>query len=867
MNPRPSADPSQVVERDDVRVTVLTERLVRIEYASDGVFEDRPTLTVTNRRFEPVRFTTSFDDGSLVVDTGSLRLVCTDPRSVPTPRTLYATIRGTGGPSTWRFGDPQPDNLGGTVRTLDMWKGGSLQRVTGFDEETGFVREWDPQSLGDGFLSRSGWVTLDDSGTVLAEDVPVPRSENHVVDVYLFAYDNDHRAALSAARRLVGDQPLPPRWAFGYWYSRYYPYTDSELVELVDELDRHGIPVDVLVIDMDWHRPGWTGYSWDGDLFRDPTATLREIHRRGLHVALNLHPADGVARHEDAFPDMCAALGVDPDSTDRIPFDPTDPAFMDAYFRVLHHPQEDRGVDFWWLDWQQGTESDIEGLDPLAWLNEMHWRDQDRHRGRRPLNFSRWDGIGAARRPVGFSGDTFASWESLGFQPHFTATAANVLFGYWSHDIGGHYGGSADAELYLRWIQFGVYSPVLRTHGSVDIVEERRIWEYPSPFRQAMIAAVRRRYELIPYIYTACATGASEGRSLVRPMYHDLPDLEIAYDLPGQYAFGEDMIVSPVVEPADTDGIARARTWLPPGSWYDVTRGRLIEVLGDEGLWLDLRYLIDETPVFVRGGSIVPTQSGVTRTGTAFYENLHFQVHPGGDSVGVLHEDDGTTTGYTRAERVLVRTEHHHHERTRTFGIVGAEGTYPRWAPRRRVTVSFIGEIPPERVSVDGTTLPGPTTSRGTASGGRHWRYDTARTAVVVELGEVDLRTPLRVDMHRDTAAVSSIAPSLDGLPGLVHRLGTVDRDVRVLMMQDDSRLLANVARTPLRIDADPRTFAREVSELPAKLDRLRGAFTEAVRYWAQGEALDPTSPPRATTALGRAGARFAMALEEHGDR
>jgi alpha-glucosidase (family GH31 glycosyl hydrolase) len=121
-------------------------------------------------------------------------------------------------------------------------------------------------------------------------------------------------------------------------------------------------------------------------------------------------------------------------------------------------------VDFWWLDWQQWSTTNIPGMSPTMWLNYVHYTDMERQGKVRPLIFHRWGGLGNHRYPIGFSGDVVSVWKSLVFQPYFTATAANVGCAYWSHDIGGHMPGPISAELFTRWLQFGAFSPILRTH-------------------------------------------------------------------------------------------------------------------------------------------------------------------------------------------------------------------------------------------------------------------------------------------------------------------------------------------------------------------------------------------------------------------
>jgi alpha-glucosidase (family GH31 glycosyl hydrolase) len=289
--------------------------------------------------------------------------------------------------------------------------------------------------------------------------------------------------------------PLPPRFAFGAWWSRFWAYSDQELDDLIRGFRENDTPLDVLVIDMDWHinvgqldamgergqsghALGWSGYIWNPLLFPDPSVFLAKIHREGVKATLNLHPASGVQPWEVAYPAMAKAMGQDPAEKKYVPFDITNEKFAQNYMDILHHPLEKQGIDFWWLDWQQESHTQISGVNPTWWLNYVHFTDQQRE-GKRPLLFHRWGGLGNHRYQIGFSGDTISVWDSLAFQPWFTSTAANVGYAYWSHDIGGHMPSAVDPELYTRWIQFGAFSPILRTHTNKNPDSERRIWAYP----------------------------------------------------------------------------------------------------------------------------------------------------------------------------------------------------------------------------------------------------------------------------------------------------------------------------------------------------------------------------------------------------
>ena len=248
------------------------------------------------------------------------------------------------------------------------------------------------------------------------------------------------------------------------------------------------------MIDQSGGLLGWTGYTWNKVLFPDPDAFLKKLHEDGLKTTLNLHPASGIQPWEQAYPAMARAMGIDPATKKYVPFDPTDKKWATNYLDLVLHPLEKQGIDFWWLDWQQQSTTDLPGVNPTWWLNYVHFTDQQRE-GKRPLLFHRWGGLGNHRYQIGFSGDTISVWDSLAFQPWFTATAANVGYAFWSHDIGGHMPGAVDPELYTRWIQFGTFSPILRTHTTKNPDSERRIWAYPEPYSSVMrigLPAARR---------------------------------------------------------------------------------------------------------------------------------------------------------------------------------------------------------------------------------------------------------------------------------------------------------------------------------------------------------------------------------------
>ena len=632
---RPLADPLAIIggAPHKYRFTVLTPGLLRYEYSPSSTFCDLASVFAINRLQAVPPFRTLTKNGILEIVTEKFHLSYNEGE-VFSPSSLSVGVKGTFGchASVWRFGEVCED-LGGTARTLD----GADGRI----------------EVGEGVCSRRGYTAIDDSESmVFSSDGFVAsrygRREEGSVDGYLFAYGRDYGGAVKALYALSGPQPLLPRWALGNWWSRYYAYSGEEYLELMDRFKAESIPFSVAVLDMDWHvvddpmvresgKTGWTGYTWNKKLFPDPEGFLSELHRRKLKVSLNDHPADGVQNYEDLYPAMAEALAHSTEHKDPIHFDITDRNFLDAFFDVLHRPLEDQGVDFWWIDWQQGSHSRIPGIDPLWVLNHFHFVDNKLHH-KRPLTFSRYAGPGSHRYPVGFSGDTIVTWASLAFQPEFTATASNIGYGWWSHDIGGHMFGGKDDELGTRWLQLGCFSPILRLHSSDSQWTRKEPWTYGPEAGKVMTEFLRFRHRLLPYLYTMNARSATEGTPLVRPMYWAYPERDEAYNFPNQYLFGSELIVLPITAPQDPKlRLAKTKGWLPPGRYVDIFTGAVYS--GDRSLWLSRK--LEDYPVLAKEGSIIPLDAALKpENGESNPDDIEILVVVGADGEFELLEDD-----------------------------------------------------------------------------------------------------------------------------------------------------------------------------------------------------------------------------------
>ncbi len=678
---RPLADPTAVVAGKQFRITLLTDGLLRLEWADDGAFEDRPSAFALNRALPVPDFRVIDGEGNLEIITDRLHLIY--DRQPFSSHGLSIQIRGnvSNYHSVWRYG-AAPDTLGGTARTLDNANGAI--------------------PLEPGVVSRNGFAVMDDSRSlVFPEDGWVAPRDGSRIDLYFFGFGHDYPAALAAFFQVSGQPPVLPRFALGNWWSRYHAYTADEYLRLMDRFSSSGIPLSVAVLDMDWHHvdvdpaygSGWTGYSWNTDLFPDPPAFLAELHQRGLQVTLNVHPADGIRPFEDAYPDMVSALDRQPGDT--ISFDITDRNFLEAYFHVLHRGLEEQGVDFWWLDWQSGPYSRIAGIDPLWMLNHFHFLDSGRD-GRRPLTFSRYAGPGSHRYPVGFSGDTHVTWESLAFQPYFTATASNIGYGWWSHDVGGHMFGYKDDELTARWVQLGVFSPILRLHSTASPFSTKEPWTFDAATERVMTEQLRLRHRLLPYLHTMNHR-AHSGQPLVRPLYWLYPEAPEAYEVSNEFLFGDSLLVAPITSPRDpATRLGSVTAWLPDGEWVDIftdlryTGGRLLALHRDAA----------SIPVLAPAGTVLPLDAApVPGNGTANPQALEVLVVAGADGQFEMIEDDETEAALTTS----IRWD----QAAGTFTVGPARGNSGCVPDRRNWTFTLVGgSAQTGTASIDGAAAP-----------------------------------------------------------------------------------------------------------------------------------------------------------------
>ena len=880
--PEASADAQVICGK--ARFTVLTPRLIRMEWAEDARFEDRATLGVVNRNLPTPEFVVKKSRSKVIIKTSEMTLSYSGQEKFSAAN-LSITFKMADPKSkkgvknvTWCPGADDSGNLLSTTRTLDQFRGGAPREP--YDK---------------GVISRDGWAVIDESDRHVF--VPVEsdwkywvecRPEGESQDLYFFGYGHDYTDALADFTKISGKIPLPSRYAFGYWWCRYWEYSDFELIDLAEHFKAYNIPIDVMIIDMDWHETwnkiaaatppgvhskrsgrdefdqkiGWSGYTWKKELFPNPANFLSEIHRRGIKTSLNLHFNNGIQPYEEPYErfvkDYTSRTGEYDGPEDYIydgpfqfagndykvgkagdkapvPFRICQMEWADAFFGSVMRPLEKQGVDFWWLDWQQWLESRYtEGLSNTFWLNYTFFNDKVRQTeslGRqapRAMIYHRWGGIGSHRYQVGFSGDAAASWEVLSYLPYFTATASNAGYGYWGHDIGGHMQPrgvrETDPELYTRWIQSGVFTPIFKTHSTKDMTMEKRFWVFPDHF-DAMREAIRLRYDLAPYIYTAARQAYDTGVSMTRPLYYYWPEEDKAYEWKEEFMFGDDILATVVCKPVDKlTGLAERTMWFPEGSdWYDVSTGTMYK----GGSEHTLLYTIDENPYFVRAGAVIPMSGPEVMTLQKQSPELKLFVVPGlGESSTSVYEDDGETQAYDKEYATTEITKLTTDSQV-VVKVAPRKGSFKGMLENRRVSVVLDGFFAPASVKVNGIEVPySRFASYEHDSGQQVWGYNGNQFQTTLWLSDLPADQQIEIVFAFNGKATSEI---LNTKKGLVNRITTLTPEAKVkfaALRIKDFQLpseLMNIAQCGSYITEDPSNGLKylEAMDVQAMIDNL----------------------------------------------
>lgn len=596
------------------RFTLLTDRLIRLEYSPTGKFEDKPTQRITHRRFPKVNFTISQSELLLQMTTSYFTLDYQKEQpfasSKFTPGNhLRITLNNTD--RIWYYPHPEARNFGGITYSLDNFSGG-LKLEHGLYSTDGFAVIDDSDSL-----------VIDSSGTFL------PREQKEL-DLYVFMYRKDLGLCLQDYYALTGYPMLIPRYALGNWWYKNRQYNMQELEQLLLNFKENNIPISLIMLGEKWHQQD-DPLDFNTDLI-DPRYLKQLINQYQMKLGLVVDPSIPIQKNTASFQNIASLLD---NQEKEFRFLPLDHNRLNIYATYGIRSWLQLGVDAFYIDYNNSKDKNT-----LASLNHYFYAMNDLLLNKRGLILTRNHQVASHRDSVIFTGKTKVDWNTLTNLPRYYSTASNNALSYVASAIGGYYGGIEDFELYIRYIQLGVFSSMLILASDGGKYYKREPWRWDASQLEIIRKYLTLRNSLIPYIYTECYIYHKSGSPLIQPLYYKYPKI---YDEPlykNQYFFGSQMLVCPITKKKNSvmNRVVQ-RLFIPEGTWYELESGK--KYIGNK--YYMSFYKDEDYPVFCREGSIIVQSKDMT---TELPVNVEVAIFPGSDGVYKLYEDDGISNNY-----------------------------------------------------------------------------------------------------------------------------------------------------------------------------------------------------------------------------
>ena len=664
------AKPEAIIQGQKFRITVLTERLIRLEYSPSFIFNDLKTELVSCRNFDVPKFEKRGDDKFLVIETDYFLLSYTresDFKGNGLSPTKNLSIKVKDSNAVWYYGHPEAKNYFGSNI--------SAETKTKEDEAN------------KGLFSLDGMVSFDDSENYRLNElgsIEQPIKGNR--DIYVFIYNKDFGLCVQDYFKLTGLPALIPRYALGNWWSRDLPYTEEQVLDLVDKFERNDIPLSVFLFDKDWHiretdrfKDIETGFSFNKQLIPEPKRLIDKLHMKGIRVGLQINPKDGLFPHEDNYQQIKEFLQYDKEGIIQI--DPLNPKILDALLKYGLEPLESLGADFFWNDYK-----DINDIHKLWILNHYMFNDLLRNPAKRGMILSRNSLKAAHRLPVHYAGESVVSWENFKSTPFFNLSASNIGACWWSHDIGGFKDGIEDPELYIRSVQLGVFSPILRFHSSGGKYYKREPWKWDMKTLNIVGRYLKLRHRLTSYLYTEAYKYHKTGSMIFQPLYYYLPKVYDDSQYRIEYFFGSELLVAPIINKKNPimDRTIH-RFYLPDGVWYEFTTGKRYP--GNKK-YISF-YKEEDYPIFAKKGSIIPLSNKSNVNNTSNPTDIEIHVFPGQNNTYRMYEDDGISSLYKEGYYLITEIDYNYLQNNYTLIIRSVEGKTGIVPEKRNYKIRF----------------------------------------------------------------------------------------------------------------------------------------------------------------------------------
>lgn len=574
---------------------------------------------------------------------------------------------------------------------------------------------------------------------------------------YYFFYGPSPRKILSRYTELVGRMPLPPRWSLGYQQCRWSYAPEKRLREIASGFRDGKIPCDVLYLDIDY-MDGYRIFTWNSSRFPDPGKMISDLRRDGFRIAVIVDPGikadtsyhayrSGLAgNHFLRYPDGRTYIGK------VWPGECAFPDFTNAAARTWWGDNfanlVNTGVRGWWNDMNEPAVFDVPtNTMDLSVIHRTDYGDTPHSRNHnvygmqmtratyegvrrllpseRPFVLTRASFAGGHRYSAAWTGDNVASWEHLRMVLPMCLNMSISGQPFVGSDIGGFIG-APSGELFTRWLQLGVFTPLMRAHSVIN-EKNKEPWEYGDEFTAINRETINLRYQLLPYIYTVMRQASETGIPAMRPLAFEYPGDSDIMQNETEFMFGDDLLVAPVLD----DGARTRQLHLPKGLWYDYWSGT--EYPGGKNITVEAP--LSGIPIFVREGGIIPTQQVVQYTDQAPIEPLTFTFFPAALTSSTLYyEDDGLSFDYAKGKAFTRTLAQWNSSAATTITLSKAEGSYR--PPKRRLVLRIVRvNTKPAQVVFGKTRLPS-TDQAPPKAETRGWTYDGQSRTLWIQIDD-----------------------------------------------------------------------------------------------------------------------------------
>ncbi len=706
-----------------LRLQVCANSIIHVLYSPTSSFPQRTDYVVTRAAWVPVQWKSESSEKNVSISTNALKVTIE---------------KETGALSFFEKSDKQLFRDGKRIMTPEVVNGEKTYRAETVVEMYG-TREG---FYGLGQHQAGVWNYHGESVDVSQENtniaVPMLLSSNgygifwnntsrtrfnnrfvHVMYIsaevadtidYYFIYGPEFDKIIASYRELTGSAPLFGRWAYGFWQCKNRYKSQDEILGVAQKYRDLHLPADNIVQDWFWwNRKGEHVFNKN---YPDPKGMVDQLHKDNFHLMISVWPffEPGSKEYEDMdrrgfFIERTKVAHLPYHALGMAAYDPSNPEARKYYWDLMDKALFKIGIDAWWMD---TTEPETEGQEeslllghklfigsgdryanifPLMTTRAVYEGQRSASDQKRVFILSRSAFVGSQRYGVtAWSGDVLSDW--LSFKRQIPAGLNFSLSGipYWTTDIGGFFIASPSdpnfRELFVRWFQFGAFSPIFRVHGTRYNPDENELWSYGPEAGKILVQYDTLRYRLLPYIYSLAWKTASEGYTPMRPLVMDFRQDVNAQNIGDQFMYGPAILVNPVTEPGATE----CHLYLPQAKWYDFWTGAAVE----GGKFVDAAAPLDRLPLYVRAGSIIPFGPEEEYSNQKSADPIELRIYPGADGDFTLYEDEGDTYNYEKGKYATIPI--HWNDATHTLTVGERKGSFPGMLENRTFNVIFAGE-------------------------------------------------------------------------------------------------------------------------------------------------------------------------------